>query len=229
MSWTVGDVMTKDVVTVGPDTDFKACVDLLRVKGVSALPVVDGDYVLGIVSEHDLLLKEENRDPEVHLRRREVNQAKGRTAGVVMRSPALCVGLGESLARTARLMHKRAVKRMPVLDETGRLVGIVSRHDLLKAFLRSDESIRHEVCKDLLEKELWIDSRAVDVDVRDGVVALTGELETRSLADLLARLVGAVEGVVGVDSRLAFRLDDTHVKSPLPPMALQLSAQERPR
>jgi CBS domain-containing protein len=229
MPWTVGDVMANDVVTVGLDTDFKTCVDLLRAKGVSALPVVDGDYVLGIVSEHDLLLKEENRDSGVHLRRREANQARGRTARDVMTSPALCVGLEASLAETARLMHKRAVKRLPVLDSTGRLVGIVSRHDLLKVFLRSDDSIRHEVCKDLLEKALWIDSRAVDVDVRDGVVALTGELETKSLADLLTRLVGAVEGVVGVDSKLAFRLDDTHVKSPLPPMALQLSADERPR
>lgn len=229
MSWTVGDVMTKDVVTVGPDTDFKTCVDLLRVKGVSALPVVDGDFVLGIVSEHDLLLKEENRDSEVHLRRREVNQARGRTARDVMTSPALCVGLEASLAGTARLMHKRAVKRLPVLDATGRLVGIVSRHDLLKAFLRSDESIQHEVRTALLEKELWIDNRAVDVNVRDGVVTLTGELETKSLADLLTRLVGEVEGVVGVDSRLGFRLDDSHIKSPLPAMALRLSADERNR
>src|SRR5450759_1866936 len=125
MSWTVGDVMTKDVVTVGPDTDFKACVDLLRVKGVSALPVVDGDYVLGIVSEHDLLLKEENRDPEVHLRRHELNQATGRTAGDVMHSPALCVGLEASLAEAARLMHKRGVKRLTVLDARGRVDGIV--------------------------------------------------------------------------------------------------------
>lgn len=227
MAWTVGDVMTREVVTVGPETDFKTCVDLLRINGVSALPVVEGGYVLGMVSEHDLLLKEEDRGSGVHLRRRELNQARGRTAGDVMHSPALCVGLGASLTEAARLMHRRAVKRLPVLDARGKLVGIVSRHDLLKTYLRSDESIRREIRVEVLQKEMWIDNRAMDVDVKDGVVALVGEVETKSLADLVTRMVGSVEGVVGVDSRLAFRLDDTHVKPELPPNALQLSASER--
>ena len=227
MAWTVGDVMTREVVTVWPETDFKTCVDLLRINGVSALPVVEGGYVLGMVSEHDLLLKEEGRGSRVHLRRRELNQARGRTAGDVMHSPALCVGLGASLTEAARLMHRRAVKRLPVLDARGKLVGIVSRHDLLKTYLRSDESIRREIRVEVLQKEMWIDNLAMDVDVKDGVVALVGEVETKSLADLVTRMVGSVEGVVGVDSRLAFRLDDTHVKPELPPNALQLSASER--
>jgi len=209
MAWTVGDVMTQEVVTVEPKTDFKACVDLLRLKGVSALPVVDGDYVLGIVSEHDLLLKEESRDPGVNLKRRELNQASGRTAGDVMTSPALCVGLSASIAEAARLMHKRAVKRLPVLDARGRLVGIVSRQDLLKTFLRSDESIRREIHLDLLQKVPWIDHHAIEVEVDEGVVALAGQVETKSSADLVTRLIGAVEGVVAVDSTLAFRLNDT--------------------
>jgi CBS-domain-containing membrane protein len=227
MTWTVGDVMTKEVVTVGSDCDFKACVDLLRVHRISAMPVMDGDYILGVISEFDLLLKEESRDSVANLGRRQGHQATARTAGDVMTSPALCVGLGASLAETARLMHKRSVKRLPVVDEQGRLVGIVSRHDLLKVFLRSDESIRREVSKDVLKKELWIDNGAVDVEVRDGVVTLTGELETKSLTELVTRLVAAVEGVVGVDGMLGFRLDDTHIKMELPPGALQLSAAER--
>jgi CBS domain-containing protein len=229
MAWNVGDVMTKEVVTVGPQTDFKACVDLLRTRGVSALPVVEGDYVLGIVSEHDLLLKEEDRGSAAHLKRRETIQARGRTAGDVMHSPALCVGLGASLAEAARLMHKRAVKRLPVLNAGGRLVGIVSRSDLLKTYLRSDESIRREICVDVLEKEMWIDIRAMQVEVKDGVVGITGELETKSLADLVTRLVGSVEGVVGVDSKLTARLDDTHLKPQMPPNAARFSASERQR
>jgi CBS-domain-containing membrane protein len=202
-------------------------VELLRTKGVSALPVVEGDYVLGIVSEHDLLLKEEGRGAGNHLRRRELNQARGRTAGEVMHSPALCVGLGASPAEAARLMHKRSVKRLPVVDATGRLVGIVSRSDLLKTYQRSDESIQREIRFDVLEKEMWIDNTAMEVEVKDGIVALSGKLETKSLADLATRLVGSVQGVVGVDSRLAFRFDDTHVKAQLPPNSLQLSAGER--
>jgi CBS-domain-containing membrane protein len=227
MTWTVGDVMTKTVVTVGPETDFKTCVDLLRVHRISAMPVVNGDFVLGIVSEFDLLLKEECRDTFTHLKGRQSTQAKARTAGDVMSHPALCIGEGASITDAARLMHKRAVKRLPVVDTQGRLVGIVSRHDLLRSFLRSDESIRREVADDLLARALWIDQNAVAVDVQDGVVALTGELETKSLADLVTRLVGSVDGVVGVNNGLAFRLDDTHLKAELPPNALQLAASER--
>jgi len=225
--WTVGDVMTTEVVTVGVNTDFKACVDLLRANRISAMPVVDGDFILGIVSEFDLLLKEEGRDTFAHLKRRQSSQANARTAGDVMTHPALCIGSGASITDAVRLMHKRAIKRLPVVDAHGRLVGIVSRHDLLKSFLRSDESIRLEVSEDLLARALWIDQGAVTVSVQDGVVALAGELETKSLADLVTRLAGSVDGVVGVDSRLGFRLDDTHIKASLPPMALQLSATER--
>ena len=227
MPWTVGDVMTKEVVTVVVSTDFKTCVDLLRVHRISAIPVVEGDFVLGIVSEFDLLLKEEGRDAFAHLKRSQRSQASARTAGDVMTHPALCIGCGASITEAARLMHKRAVKHLVVVDEHGRLVGIVSRHDLLKSFLRSDESIRREVADDLLAKALWIDKDAMTVHVQDGVVTLTGELETKSLADLATRLVGWIEGVVGVDSRLGFRLDDTHIKAELPPNALQLSAGQR--
>lgn len=227
MPWTVGDVMTKAVITVGPEADFKTCVDLLRGHRISAMPVVDGDFVLGIVSEFDLLLKEEGRDPFTHLKRRHSAQAKARTAGDVMTHPALCIGPGASITDAARLMHKRAVKRLPVVNAQGRLVGIVSRHDLLKSFLRSDESIRREIAEDLLERALWIDSQAVTVRVRDGVVALTGQLETRSLAALVTRLAASVDGVVGVDSMITFRLDDSHLKAELPPNALHLASSER--
>jgi CBS-domain-containing membrane protein len=228
MAWKVGDVMTREVVTVGPELDFKGCVDLLRVHAVSALPVVDGDFrLLGIISEADLLLKEERRDSRDHLRSRQKRKAIARTAGDVMSKPVWSVGQSASLAEAARLMHNRAVKRLPVVDAGGRLVGIVSRVDLLKPFLRSDESIRREIAEDLLKKTLWIDQETVDVSVQDGVVRLAGELETKSLVELVFRLAEAIEGVVGVDNRLGHRLDDTHMSPDLPPLALQLSARER--
>ena len=88
MPWTVGDVMTTEVVTVGVNTDFKTSVDLLRANRISAMPVVEGEFILGIVSEFDLLLKEEGRDPLAHLKRRQSSQASARTAGDVMTHPA---------------------------------------------------------------------------------------------------------------------------------------------
>lgn len=150
------------------------------------------------------------------------------TIADVMTSPALCVGRGRSLAATARLMHKRAVTRLPVLDTSGRLVGIVSRHDLLKAFLRSDDSIEREIADELLDETLHIDGRAVDIKVRDGVVVLSGELETKSQVELVVRLAVAFEGVVGVDNWLDFRLDDTHLKPELPDGRRMFSAHEKP-
>lgn len=224
MAWKVSDVMTKEVVTVGPDAGFKACVDLLRIHGISALPVIDGEeQLLGIVSEFDLLEKEEKQASGGHKSRK----AKARTAAEVMTSPAWSIGPDASLAQAARLLHSKKVKRLPVVESGGRLVGIVSRADLLKPYLRSDESIRREIAEQLIEKTLFIDSRTFEVDVREGVVRLSGELETKSLGGLVVKLAEGVEGVVAVDSRLTYRLDDTHLSVELPALALRLSAQER--
>jgi len=231
MSWAVADVMTKDIVVVGPQAGFKECVDLLLLHGVSALPVVNGEgKLLGIVSEADLLAKEEQRGakrPRVGLIRRQRRHASGRTASDVMSSPAIAIGPAASVPEAARLMHRERVKRLPVIDAEGRLVGIASRSDLLKTFMRSGESIRSEVADQVLKKTLFIDPKDIGVEVEDGLVRLSGELETKSLTDLVVRLVERVEGTVGVDSKLTYRLDDTSLRVGLPPSALQLSAQER--
>jgi CBS-domain-containing membrane protein len=224
MAWTVSDVMTKEVVTVRPDDDFKACMDLLRIHTISALPVVnDADELLGIVSEADLLRKEERQGSRGNKDRK----ARARVAAEMMSSPAWSVGPGASLAEAARLLHAKKVKRLPVVDPGGRLVGIVSRVDLLKPYLRSDESIRREIAEQLLEKTLFIDRRTVEVEVNRGIVRLQGELETKSLAGLVVKLAEGVEGVVAVDSKLTYRLDDTHLTVDTPPLAFHLSAQER--
>jgi CBS domain-containing protein len=224
VSWKVSDVMTKEVVTVGPEEGFKTCVDLLRIHEISAVPVVDEEErLVGIVSEHDLLQKEERQDSRGHKSRK----AGGRTAGEVMTSPAWSIGPDASLAEAARLMHGKKVKRLPVVDGARRLVGIVSRADLLKPYLRSDESIRREIAEQVMVKTLFIDPRAFDVDVRDGVVRLSGELETKSLGGLVVKLAEGVEGVVAVDSKMSYRLDDSHTSVGLPPQALHLSADER--
>jgi CBS-domain-containing membrane protein len=230
MSWTVTDVMTKDVVAVGPGAGFKECVRLLRVHRISALPVISKDCkLLGIVSEADLLAKEEQRGSEPGGFNLGGNgrRASAWTAEDLMTSPAIAVGPAASVPEAARLMHRRRIKRLPVIDAEGRLVGIVSRSDLLKTFMRSDESIRREVADQLLRKTLFIDPNEISVEVNDGLVRLSGELETKSLADLVVRLVERAEGTVGVDSNLTYRFDDSSLHVGLPSNALQLSAQER--
>lgn len=233
MSWNVASVMTRDVVTVPPDAPYKEIVERLRERRVSAIPIVDaGGRVRGIVSEADLLLKEEQpaHRPGGHLLdpHGDAARAMARNATALMSAPAVTVAPDATLTEAARLMHRRHVKRLPVVDGGGRLVGIVSRTDLLEPYLRSDESILAEVRDDVAGRALSIDTRTLTVTVADGVVRLEGEVETRSLGGILARLTGSVQGVVGVDDRLTWRLDDTELRSEPSPLALHYSAGERP-
>ena len=211
VSWTVSDVMTRDVVFVEPDTAFKVCADLMRIHAVSGLPVLDlAGRVLGVVSESDLLAKEEARGlghaSIEAMSRRHRRAATARVAEDVMTSPAIAVGPSTTVAEAARLMHRKGVKRLPVVDHDGGLVGIVSRADLMKCFIRSDEAIRRDIVKEVLHHKPPIDLGSLEVSVRGGVVRLRGQVETASLASCIEREANAVEGAVGVDSSLTYRL-----------------------
>jgi CBS domain-containing protein len=213
---TVTDVMTRTVVVVHVSAPFKDVVRRMQEYRVGALPVVDDDErLVGLVSEGDLILKE---DPELeetaHLfegrqRRHDREKAAGLVAIELMTAPVVTVSLDASLGEAARLMHRKGVRRLPVVDAAGRVYGILSRSDLLKVFLRDDADIEHEVREDVVRRTLWIDPDTVTVSVRDGVVRLEGQLERRSLIPVLERLVTAVEGVVGVEEHLSYFLDDT--------------------
>ena len=230
MKWTVADVMTRNVVAVGPDTDFKTCVRRIQEHQVSALPVVDGDRKLvGIVSEADLLAKERRRGERRRLfvGSEADGQAAGRTAGQVMTSPAICIAPDASIPQAARLMHREAVKRLPVVDANGVVVGIVSRADLLKTYVRGDDAIKRDIVGDVITRALFLDPKSVDVEVSNGVVKLSGELETRSLCRLLIEMAQRVEGTVAVESKLKWRFDDSRLRVEKPPRSLQLSADER--
>lgn len=232
MTWTVRSVMTTDVVTVSPQTTYKEIARLLDERRVGAVPVVDPDRrVVGVVSRADLLLKEERPTAGVgglliHPRG-DAARAAGRNAAAVMTSPAVTIGPDATLTEAARVMHRRAVKRLPVVDAAGRLTGLVSRADLLQPFLRGDDEIAREVRVDVLRNALAIDASAVKVGVHDGVVRLEGTVETRSLAAITTRLIEDVAGVVGVDDRLAWRFDDRHVHLEPAPLVTRLSAGER--
>ncbi|MFI0966300.1 CBS domain-containing protein [Streptomyces sp. NPDC021080] len=200
----VSDVMTHTVAAIGRGAGFKEIVQLMEQWQVSALPVVEGESrVVGVVSEADLLPKEEFRDhdPDRHTQLRRLDdlaKAGGLRAEELMTSPAVTVRASATLAQAARIMAHAKVKRLPVVDETGGLEGVVSRGDLLKVFLRSDEDIAEEVRREVVPCLFHGSPAPVRVEVRGGVVTLSGRVRDTSLVPVAARLVRAVEGVVDV-------------------------------
>ncbi|MFD6191937.1 CBS domain-containing protein [Streptomyces sp. NPDC060275] len=201
---TVSDVMTHTAVAVGPQAPLKDVIALMDQWKVSALPVLEGEgRVVGLVSEADLLPKEEFRDSDpdrfTQMRRlTDLAKAGGLTAADVMTAPAVTVHPDATLAQAARIMAQRKVKRLPVVNAEGLLEGIVSRADLLKVFLRTDDDIADEVGQDVVAPLFRSLADNVRVEVSDGVVTLRGRVEDTSLVPVAARLVRAVEGVVDV-------------------------------
>ncbi|MEE1803521.1 MULTISPECIES: CBS domain-containing protein [unclassified Streptomyces] len=204
----VSDVMTRPVVAVGPDAGFKEMVETMGRWKVSALPVLVGDgRVAGVVSEADLLPKEEFRDAdpsraEQMRRLADLRKAGAVTAEELMSAPATTVDEDATLAQAARTMALRRLKRLPVVDSAGMLRGIVSRSDLLKVFLRSDEDIAQEVREEVVQRLFLVSRESVLVTVEDGVVTLSGTIRDTALVPIAARLTRAVEGVVDVECDL---------------------------
>ncbi|WP_406326997.1 CBS domain-containing protein [Streptomyces sp. NBC_00203] len=204
----VSDVMTHTVAAVGRKANFKEIVRLMEQWKVSALPVLEGeDRVVGVVSEADLLHKEEFRDGDpdrnTQLRRlSDLTKAGALTAEDLMTVPVVTVQADATLAQAARTMAHAKVKRLPVVDDMGKLEGVVSRGDLLKVFLRDDEDIAEEVQREIVSYLFRAPLSPVRVQVRDGVVTLAGQIRDTSLVPVAARLVRAVEGVVDVEFEL---------------------------
>ncbi|MEU8925342.1 CBS domain-containing protein [Kitasatospora sp. NPDC048545] len=212
----VNDVMTHEVVTARPDTPVKEVAALFHRNDITAIPVIDDQgRPLGLVSEADLIRKEavlpdpEGRYPGRWLDGKDRARAEAETAGGLMTSPAVTARPGWSVPEAARAMDKHKVKRLPVVDEAGRLVGIVSRRDLLQVFLRHDAAIRDEINHDVLGQTLWLTPGFVEVTVHNGVVTLNGRLPRRSLIPIAERLCRAVDGVVAVHVTLDWAEDDT--------------------
>ncbi len=213
----VREVMTADVACARQDTPFKELAGLMAARGISALPVLDADgQVAGVVSEADLLHKEEYQEnggrPPHWWHRRSRAKAAGMTARDVMTSPALTIGPDATVVEAARALLGQHVKRMPVVDSAGHLAGIVSRQDLLRVFLRSDEEIASEIRTEVFGEELGTNLALVQVDVAQGVVTLSGEVQVKSMVGVAVRLAHSVDGVVDVVGNLTYAVDDT----PLP-------------
>ncbi|MCK1823482.1 CBS domain-containing protein [Streptomyces sp. XM83C] len=220
----VGSVMTTDVVRATYGTPFKEVARLLAEHGVSGLPVVDEDgKVVGVVSETDLLARQADAArPEERPKRwriplprrsahRRAARARARTAGRLMSTPPVTVHADVTVAEAARTMARHRVERLPVVDDEDRLVGIVTRRDLLAVFLRPDAEIRRRVVEDVLVGTLWLAPGSVDVSVTGGVVTLTGEIERKSEREIAVSMTRQADGVVAVVDRLTHRLDDSRV------------------
>ena len=207
MKFTVADVMTQQVVTVTPETSFKEAVRLLRRRRVSGMPVVDGTGALvGIVSETDLLNKVEHRAPDSysidsHGQRLDRLKAAGMSVGSIMTREVVTIRDDHPVALAARELHGHGFKRFPVLDQNGKLVGIVTRSDLLKVFLRTDRDIEQDVREALGDRD-------IRASVSRGVVTLQGSVEAKSRTDALVRAIAALDGVVGVDSKITSAVDE---------------------
>ncbi|MFE0490751.1 CBS domain-containing protein [Streptomyces griseoaurantiacus] len=225
----VGSVMTTDVVPTEHDASFKEIAGRLAEHRVGGLPVVDEDgHVVGVVSETDLTIHQaETRlvhEPPRGRRfawltpraRRRTAKAHARTAGELMTTPAITVHAQDTVVEAARTMVRHQVHRLPVLDEEGRLVGIVSRHDLVRTFLRTDEEIREEVIHEVLERGLWLGPHSIDVTVTQGVVTLRGRMERRSEAAIAVAMTLRTDGVVDVVDELTHRFDDSRPQTGTP-------------
>ncbi|MFF5338456.1 CBS domain-containing protein [Streptomyces sp. NPDC013181] len=212
---TVFEVMTHNVVTVAPQTPFKQIARLFAEHDVSAVPVVDHDRrVLGVVSEADLLRATaelpdlEGRGTGVRLLSQEQGLPDAETAAQLMTAPAITAQPSWNLVETARTMHREGVKRLPVVDETGQLVGIISRSDLLRPFLRSDTAIRCEIEHEVLADTLRLAPDTIRVVVDDGVVTLTGRVDERADARVIERLCRSVDGVVALHESIEYAYDN---------------------
>jgi CBS domain-containing protein len=211
---TVAEVMTREVVTVTPEATYKEMARLLTRNRISAVPVVDPDgRLLGVVAEEDLLPKERRLEKPplgdlLHSWREEHRRAQARVAAELMTAPAVAVGGETTLQDASRLMHRRRLRRLCVVDAAGALTGIVTQGDLLRVFARPDEDIRDEIRQDLVASVMWLDPDAVRLRVEEGVVQLQGTVERHSDARILSALAERVEGVVAVEEQLSWRFED---------------------
>lgn len=207
----VRELMTEDVVSVRPETTLRDAAALLVEHGVSGLPVVMGNEVVGVLSEADIVAKAsgaiehgggllswlfepETREQKVH----------ARTAGEAMTTPALTIAPTRPVHEAARRMITEGVNRLPVVED-GKLVGILTRADIVRAFTRGDSELAQEIRDDILKRTFWVEPGGVAVTVADGRVTLKGVVETEADTEMLPIFVSRVPGVVAVQSELRAR------------------------
>lgn len=229
----ISEVMSTDVATVRMETPFKDVARMLARRDVSAAPVVDADgRVLGVVSQADLLVKQSTQEPDWRRspaawwrRRRNTRRAGATNAGELMSTPAITVRATATVVSGARKLTVHNIKRLPVLDDAGKLVGIVSRKDLLTVFLRPDAEIREDIVRNVFEFGLGmpVSPAVLTVTVHDGKVTLEGQIELKSQLDLVEQMARHIDGVVDVTMKMTYRRDDTKDTYVPPPLTVDIT------
>ena len=214
----VRDIMTTDPLTTTPRTSLKEAARAMVRHKVSGLPVIDGEKLVGMVTEGDFLRQEANRDQPYRLSLLDAIFGDGpaespaaETVEEVMSENVISITAEATIGEAARIMAQRKVKRLPVVDQEGELIGIISRADVVNAFTKPDEVIEDEIREDIIRRLLFLDPDDLGVDVSDGVVTLSGQMESRTESQLLEELSRRVSGVIRVESQLAFTVDDRKV------------------
>ncbi len=215
MNSTVKDVMSTHVIAARQSATYKEMAAMLHEQRVSAFPVIDDDNrVIGVVSEADLLTKEalEGTAPRTLPSRQERlrKQANALTAADLMTSPPVTIGPDEPVTRAARLMFDKRIKRLPVISGNGRLIGILTRSDVLSVYTRPDAEIQRQVTKDLILGTFQCDPDRFTVTVKDGIVTIEGTPETTRVGLDIISAIRHTESVVAVRDRLNYPKDPPH-------------------
>jgi CBS-domain-containing membrane protein len=223
----VQDVMTRSVISVAPDAPIREIASLLSERRISGVPVVDAEgHLLGVVSEADFLVEAQGGTasrPSAIARlfgRTGEHEPPGdrqfaRTAQELMTAPVITVAPSALIADAAALMTRERINRLPVVED-GRLVGIVTRADLVRAYVRTDEELAAAIREDVLRRTLWLDPEQFTVEVADGIASIRGSVDRRSSADMIARTAVLVPGVRDVRSEVSWTIDDADLKTPTP-------------
>jgi CBS-domain-containing membrane protein len=196
----VVDLMTTEVISVSKSAGLRQAAQLMFKNRVSGLPIIEDDGTLaGIITEADFL--------RLEVERQEGNRGTGDTVGDVMSRGVVTVGPETEISEAAKIMAVQEVKRLPVVDDEGRLLGIISRADIVSLFTRPDDVIEDEIREDLIRRVLFIDPDDLVVEVANGVVTLRGEVPTQREASIIEELTGRLDGVFRVESDLSWAED----------------------
>jgi len=206
------DIMTMDVLTTSPSASLKEAARAMVSAGVSGLPVIgESGELVGIITEADFLEREADRSRrrllDAMLKDRD-SVVDAETVGEVMTRDPVVIFPEASVTEAARVMAHHHVKRLPVVGAEGKLVGIISRADVVAVFTRPDDVIEDEIREDIIRRVLLLEADSIDVAVKDGVVEVSGAVPTATDARLLEELIRRIDGVVKVASHITFDVDD---------------------